>query len=114
MPRQPRTRAAGLLALAALLLSCDLAPAQSPPPPRLSYVFPMGGQAGTSFELKVTGQDLDKAEALHFSLPDVKAEPVGAAETVVAKAEMKKPAAKPPTNLQVRTFKVTLPAKAAP
>jgi hypothetical protein len=46
------------------------ASAQLPPTlpnPRLNYVFPAGGQVGTTFELKVTGDDLDDARELHFS-----------------------------------------------
>src|SRR5262249_48160712 len=58
--------------------------------------------------LKVTGQDVGKAEGLHFSFPGAQVEAEGS-ETVTVKPDPKKPQAKPPPNLQARRFKVTLP-----
>lgn len=43
------------------------------PNPRLNYSFPAGGQIGTTFELKITGDDLDDARELHFSHPGITA-----------------------------------------
>src|SRR6267142_1666066 len=81
-----------------------MAPTQGTP--RISHIMPMGGQAGKSFELKVTGQELKDVEGLHFSFPGVKVEVEGSELTPVEKKG--KPA--PPLNSQ--KFKVTLPANA--
>lgn len=75
--------------------------------PRISHIMPMGGQAGTSFELKVTGQDLKDVEGLHFNFPGVKVE-TGGTELTTPIDKKGKPA--PPLNSQ--KFKVTLPANA--
>src|SRR5438552_6625537 len=40
---------------------------------RLSTLFPPGGQAGTTFEVAVTGADLDETNQLHFSHTDITA-----------------------------------------
>ena len=63
-------------------LSASGAFAQTQLVPRISYIMPMGGQAGTTIDLKVTGQDLAEVEGLHFSFPGVKTEIVN---TTVAK-----------------------------
>ena len=42
---------------------------------RLSTVFPPGGQAGTTFEVAVTGADLDETNQLHFSHTNISAKP---------------------------------------
>lgn len=44
------------------------------PLPRLLTVFPMGGQAGSSFEVVITGENLDLCEQLVFSDPRVSAQ----------------------------------------
>lgn len=75
--------------------------------PRISHIMPMGGQAGTSFEFKVTGSDIKDVEGLHFNFPGVKVEvTTSGEETAITKKG--KPA--PPLNSQ--KFKVTLPAGA--
>ena len=81
-----------------------MAPTQGTP--RISHLMPIGGQVGTSFELKVTGQDLKDVEGLHFNFPGVKVETTSSELTPVEKKG--KPA--PPLNSQ--KFKVTLPANA--
>lgn len=43
------------------------------PAPRLLTTMPMGGQAGTTVEVTITGQSLDTAEALLFSHPEITA-----------------------------------------
>jgi hypothetical protein len=43
------------------------------PAARLSYIFPPGGQAGTSVNVTVTGADLDGAAELRFSRPGISA-----------------------------------------
>src|SRR6266545_1135217 len=40
---------------------------------RLSTLFPPGGQAGTAFEVAVTGADLDETNQLHFSHTNITA-----------------------------------------
>jgi hypothetical protein len=51
-----------MLLLAAVLAGATAASAQTPGrTPRLGYVYPAGGQQGTSFEVKVGGQFLDGA-----------------------------------------------------
>ncbi|MDR3637882.1 MAG: hypothetical protein P4L84_29020 [Isosphaeraceae bacterium] len=45
------------------------------PAPRLLTMVPMGGQAGTSFEVTITGDNLDGANELLFSHPGITAKP---------------------------------------
>ncbi len=45
------------------------------PAPRLLATMPMGGQAGTSFEVKITGENIDGASELLFSNPKITAKP---------------------------------------
>src|SRR5438045_8183470 len=42
---------------------------------RLSTLFPPGGQAGTTFEVAVTGADLDATNLLYFSHSNIIAKP---------------------------------------
>src|SRR5262245_31260617 len=46
-----------------------------PPTARLSTSFPSGGKMGTTFEVTVSGADLDDATRLQFSIPNVSAQP---------------------------------------
>ena len=65
------------LVIAAVLVTCFAAdlPAQLPQT-RLSSVFPPGGQAGTTLELKLTsGTDLDEVDRLYFNHAGLKAVP---------------------------------------
>src|SRR5947209_7193580 len=48
------------------------------PQPRLLIVTPAGGQAGTTVEVTLTGNDLDEAGKLLFSRTGLKAEPIAA------------------------------------
>jgi hypothetical protein len=50
------------------------------PAPRLLTVTPMGGQAGTSVEVRITHQHVDAARELLFSTPKITATPVLAAD----------------------------------
>src|SRR3954447_15942495 len=50
------------------------------PAPRLLTVMPMGGQAGTSVEVTITGENLEEVSALLFSTPSITAAPVAGAE----------------------------------
>jgi hypothetical protein len=99
-----------LLTGAALLCLATAADAQSLPSPRLSHVFPMGGKAGSTVELKVVGQDLVGIEGLHFSFPGAKVEVVG--NDSVKLDPKKGMGGKKPANLQAQRVKVTLPANA--
>jgi hypothetical protein len=45
------------------------------PAPRLLTMSPMGGQAGTSFEVTITGENIDGANELLFSHPKITAKP---------------------------------------
>ncbi|HWY85184.1 MAG TPA: hypothetical protein VNX28_00590, partial [Gemmataceae bacterium] len=47
------------LLIAAAVAGVGAARAQSLPAPKLALVSPLGGQAGSTFELTVTGSDLD-------------------------------------------------------
>lgn len=59
-----------LLTLAAALQAQSLIPN-----PVLSTIFPAGGRAGSSFEVTVTGADLDGAARLHFSCAGIDSKP---------------------------------------
>lgn len=80
--------------------------------PRITYVQPVGGQAGTTFELRVIGQDLANVEGLHFNFPGVKVEVAGSETAPIDKKETKKQPPKQPVTMLAQTFKVTLPANA--
>ncbi len=95
-------------ATASLFLFAYLVHAQGTP--RISYIMPMGGQAGSEFELRVTGQDLaDPAnlQTLHFNFPGVKVEMTGSDTTPIEKKK-----GQPQQALTTQKFKVTLPANA--
>ncbi len=49
------------------------------PAPRLLTTMPMGGQQGTTFEVVITGDNLDEKPQLHFSHPGITAKPTGTA-----------------------------------
>jgi hypothetical protein len=50
------------------------------PLPRLLTIMPMGGQAGTTFEVTITGENLEEVGELLFSSPLVTAKPVTGAD----------------------------------
>ena len=54
------------------------------PLPRLLTVSPMGGQVGTTVEVKVTGENLEDVSALTFSDPKITAQPVAGKENTFA------------------------------
>src|SRR5436305_14362777 len=70
-----------LLTLAVCLVACWFSaeraepqqPGQAAQAPRLYQVLPSGGQLGTSFEVVVSGQDLEQATGLLFSEPGITA-----------------------------------------
>lgn len=57
--------------LLALLLPGTVPLQAQLPTARLLTVFPPGGQAGSEFEVKVTGIDLDEASRLYFQNPEI-------------------------------------------
>ena len=64
-----------LLLIACLLTSVASAQSVCLPMPRLLTTMPMGGQAGSEFEVTVTGEFAEEATALHFSDPRIEAVP---------------------------------------
>jgi hypothetical protein len=76
--------------------------------PRLFLSAPSGGQAGTSFEITVSGQDLDDAQGLYFSQPGIKAEALGS--TTPPQVDPKKKQPKQPALAVSQRFKVFVPA----
>ncbi|HRX55856.1 MAG TPA: hypothetical protein P5016_15180, partial [Verrucomicrobiales bacterium] len=46
------------------------------PAPRLLTTMPMGGQAGTSVEVTITGENIENVTELLFSTPKITAKPV--------------------------------------
>ncbi|WP_395730087.1 PPC domain-containing protein [Prosthecobacter sp.] len=50
------------------------------PLPRLLTVMPMGGQAGTTVEVTITGENTENISELMFSTPKITAKPVAGAE----------------------------------
>ncbi len=103
-------RAIFFAAVAGSLLGfAGISVAQAAPPPKLNAVSPIGGKAGSSFELKIVGQDIDGVQSLHFNFPGVQVEAL--AEEKVPPAEMKKQPKQPAVQTAFR-FKVTLPPSA--
>lgn len=73
-------RSAGLLTLLATIAlsvetSTAFAQAVCLPAPRLLTTMPMGGQAGSEFDVAITGQAIEDVEALLFSHPGITAKP---------------------------------------
>src|SRR6266498_1100846 len=66
---------------------------------RLSTLFPPGGQAGTTFEVTVTGADLDETNQLYFSHTNI-----------TAKQKLSEKTGEPDPN----RFLVTIGARVAP
>jgi len=62
--------------LLALLTASALAQQVTLPLPRLLTVTPMGGQAGTTVEVTITGENIEDVTELAFSTPKITAEPV--------------------------------------
>src|SRR5947207_8412 len=72
-----------------ILLGAPTAQAQTLPPPKLTHISPSGGQAGTSFELTLSGAEFENFEGLHFSFPGAEVEALGPSQPLNP-AEMKK------------------------
>jgi hypothetical protein len=109
---------AALLSLAAVLLLSGRAPAQpqlpgnSLPNPQLSTLVPAGGKAGTVVEVTFAGTDVEEPQALVFSHPSIKAEPIKPPPP--PPPDPKKPPEKPAPPTPITKFKVTIAADAPP
>ncbi|WP_395737148.1 serine protease [Prosthecobacter sp.] len=68
------------LTLGAFLAASALAQQVTLPLPRLLTVMPMGGQAGTTVEVTITGENTEDVKELMFSTPKITALPVAGAE----------------------------------
>src|SRR5262249_32664515 len=79
------------------------------PIPQLNVLSPCGGKAGTTVEITIAGVDLEEPEALQFSHPSIKAEPIQPPPP--PPADPKKPAP-PAPKPQITKFKVTIAADA--
>lgn len=112
MRPSPHTRL-GFTLLACLCLT-TAATAQSATTPRLSYVTPAGGKAGTTFEVTTAGRDLSSAEKLYFSIPGVRAVPIGESKTLPKTEQKKKRGGMKAAPTTSQRFRVTLPADAPP
>jgi hypothetical protein len=104
-------RFSSVLAVAALGAAAAMVHAQTPTGPVVLWTMPTGGQAGTSFALKVTGQNMEGVEGLHFDFPGAVVEVLGSEKAAPA-AEMKRPGGKAPGGQLTQQFKVTLPKDA--
>src|ERR1051325_840928 len=69
-------------AICCLWVSCVLCGEASAELPhiRLDRIFPLGGQAGTTVEIEITGRDLDDVKALRFDHPGFKTELIKASQ----------------------------------
>jgi hypothetical protein len=79
------------------------------PIPQLNVLTPCGGKAGTTFEVTFAGADLEEPEAIVFSHPSIKAEPIQPPPPTPP--DPKKPAP-PAPKPSVAKFKVTIAADA--
>jgi hypothetical protein len=106
-----------LLVVSALGLGAHPAPAQQQrqtyPSPRLLVLSPNGGRASTTFELTLSGQDLEEPEGLLFSQPGIKADPIGTPNRPKPDPRMRRPNPGQPQALTTARFKVTIPADTA-
>lgn len=68
------------LAVCTLLAASAFAQQVTLPLPRLLTVMPMGGRAGTTLEVTITGENTENVSALLFSTPKITAQPVAGTE----------------------------------
>jgi len=71
--RQSLSLFAGLCLVASLMSSTAVAQLVCLPAPRLLTTMPMGGQVGTSFDVTITGQNIEDTDELSFSNPGITA-----------------------------------------
>ncbi|NBU42422.1 MAG: hypothetical protein EBS51_16795, partial [Planctomycetia bacterium] len=67
--------------LAAMLVAAPLVARGEFPEPRLTALFPPGGQRGTEVEVTLVGSDLDEADRLEFFHPGITSAPIVPAAT---------------------------------
>ena len=67
--------------LAAMLVAAPLVARGEFPEPRLTALFPPGGQRGTEVEVTLIGSDLDEADRLEFFHPGITSAPIVPAAT---------------------------------
>ena len=80
MPMRWNHSARSIAIIASLCCSSAFAQLAGLPTPRLLTVMPMGGQAGSTVEVAITGADLEEANELRFSIPKITAKPKTAAD----------------------------------
>ncbi len=97
-------------AIAAFSVFVFAALAHAQATPRISHILPMGGQAGTTVDFRVVGQDMNDVVGLHFNFPGVTVE-TGTSEASDG-PKMGKGKQPQPQNLTAHRFKITLPANA--
>jgi hypothetical protein len=102
-----------VLALAAGWNHLDRAAPQQPGQPslqvpRLYQVLPTGGQAGTTFDVVVSGQDFQQAKDLLFSEPGITAESLGPTAPPAMDPKAKQ---QPKGFTNSHKFRVTVPAR---
>jgi len=68
------------IAIGALFAGSAFAQQVTLPLPRLLTVMPMGGQAGTTVEVAITGENTEEVTELMFSTPKIVAKPVAGTE----------------------------------
>ncbi len=113
-PRRFLRLAAFLLVMSAWIMPLNAQQQQAPnlPVPRLLTLSPVGGKAGATIEVTITGQDLEEPQGLLFSHPGIKAELLSAPMLVAADAKKPAPNPKGAPPIVATRFKVTIPADA--
>src|SRR5439155_6787113 len=97
-----------IAALFVVVLAAPALDAQTAPPPTITAVMPTGGKPGTTFDLTVTGADLDGVEGLHFGFAGAKVE-VLSSEKATVDLKKKGGGKGGPRTITIQKFKVTLP-----
>lgn len=105
-----------LVALGAFLSTTESATAQPQlgnllPTPRFLTMTPPGGQQGTVVEVTFSGTDLDQPQALLFSHPAIRAEPIIPPPPMPDPKVKQDPKKPPPPAPPISKFKVTIGAE---
>jgi hypothetical protein len=111
-------RLVGVLLFLVSILAIEWVRAQQPPAgmaqPRLVTIMPMGGKAGSTVEVVLSGQEINDPQGLLFSHPAIKAELVSAGPAADPKQSPAKGKAPPPAATIAVKYKVTIPADIPP
>jgi hypothetical protein len=107
----PHRLATALLVSLTVMPAALAQPPQGPglPQPRLLVVSPAGGQAGTTIEVTLTGNDLEEPQRLLFNHPGTKSEPIAESRPSQPTKPSKPPQPGQPPVMSTK-FKVTIPA----